>query len=130
MFDAKKIGQAHQWNQQRAKDAMAKGISPVVIDNTNTTLKEMYSYVSLGKKFNYEIKFLEPDWHSELKTPDGKWNYDFIKSLQDKRKQDQPTKNIPDDVVKRMIERYDYRKPEETDTELSDRVLKLFNKSI
>ena len=34
-FDAARIGEAHQWNQERAFKAIAQGRSPIVIDNTN-----------------------------------------------------------------------------------------------
>ena len=34
-FDESRIGEAHQWNQQRAEKAMQQGISPIIVDNTN-----------------------------------------------------------------------------------------------
>lgn len=47
-YNVKKIQQAHAWNQDRAKKAMAKGVSPVVIDNTNLSAWEPKAYVEYG----------------------------------------------------------------------------------
>ena len=123
-FNPKLLGTAHRWNFDRAKQAMDKSISPVVIDNTNTTLKEMFAYVKAAKDHGYEIKFAEPNWHPELKNQEGKWNFDFISKMQDERNKKNSTKIIPKDVVRRMIDRYEYRNPEETDEELAERVLR------
>ncbi|XP_067844583.1 NEDD4-binding protein 2 [Heptranchias perlo] len=60
-FDPSLIGEAHEWNQKRAKDAMEKGYSPVIIDNTNTQAWEMKPYIAMAFKHNYKVVFREPD---------------------------------------------------------------------
>ncbi|XP_060680660.1 NEDD4-binding protein 2 isoform X1 [Hemiscyllium ocellatum] len=60
-FDPGLIGKAHEWNQKRAKEAMEKGYSPVIIDNTNTQAWEMKSYITMAVKHNYNVVFREPD---------------------------------------------------------------------
>jgi len=62
-FDVSKLGQYHELNQKRgrysllklfqfdflyciAKDAMRHGVTPVIIDNTNTRCHEMRPYVA------------------------------------------------------------------------------------
>ncbi|XP_078355373.1 NEDD4-binding protein 2-like 1 [Oculina patagonica] len=60
-FDVSLLGEAHGWNQQRAKSALEKLQSPVIIDNTNTQAWEMKPYVSMALKYGYQIKFVEPD---------------------------------------------------------------------
>ncbi|KAF8795477.1 NEDD4-binding protein 2-like 1 like protein [Argiope bruennichi] len=60
-FDPSVLDEAHYWNQNRAREALLNGITPVVIDNTNTEVWEMLPYVKMGKKFNYEIVILEPN---------------------------------------------------------------------
>lgn len=37
----------------------------------------MRNYVENGVKNGYEVSFMEPNWHPELKTQDNKWNVDF-----------------------------------------------------
>ncbi|XP_032190018.1 NEDD4-binding protein 2 isoform X1 [Mustela erminea] len=60
-FDVKYLGEAHEWNQNRAKEAFEKKVSPVIIDNTNLQAWEMKPYVSLSQKHKYKVLFREPD---------------------------------------------------------------------
>lgn len=60
-FDAIALGEAHEWNQKRAKKALEKQISPVIIDNTNTQCWEMKPYALMGTRLGYHIKIMEPD---------------------------------------------------------------------
>ncbi|XP_051020705.1 NEDD4-binding protein 2 [Acomys russatus] len=60
-FDVKYLGEAHEWNQNRAKEAFEKKISPVIIDNTNLQAWEMKPYVALSQKHKYKVLFREPD---------------------------------------------------------------------
>lgn len=60
-FDVKYLGEAHDWNQNRAKEAFEKKVSPIIIDNTNLQAWEMKPYVSLSQKHKYKVLFREPD---------------------------------------------------------------------
>ncbi|XP_052055471.1 NEDD4-binding protein 2 isoform X1 [Apodemus sylvaticus] len=60
-FDVKYLGEAHEWNQNRAKEAFEKKVSPVIIDNTNLQAWEMKPYVALSQKHKYKVLFREPD---------------------------------------------------------------------
>ncbi len=60
-FDETKIAEAHQWNQERVRQAAEQGISPVVVDNTNVEAWEMKPYVQLAQQYGYEVQFGEPD---------------------------------------------------------------------
>ncbi|XP_055981555.1 NEDD4-binding protein 2 [Sorex fumeus] len=60
-FDVKYLGEAHEWNQNRAKEAFEKKVSPIIIDNTNLQAWEMKPYVALSQKFKYKVLFREPD---------------------------------------------------------------------
>ncbi|KAI1893591.1 hypothetical protein AGOR_G00125300 [Albula goreensis] len=55
------IGDAHEWNQNRAREAMDDGCSPVIIDNTNLQAWEMKPYVEMALERGYSINFQEPD---------------------------------------------------------------------
>ena len=63
-YNPEEIGNAHQWNIMRASDAMMRGVSPVVIDNTNVNAWEAKPYVELGKKhgYNIDIRQAETPW--------------------------------------------------------------------
>lgn len=60
-FDARKLGEYHKANQERAIEAMRKGISPIVIDNTHTQAWEAKPYVQAGLKYGYDVEFAQPD---------------------------------------------------------------------
>uniref|UniRef100_A0A2K5CA32 Smr domain-containing protein n=1 Tax=Aotus nancymaae TaxID=37293 RepID=A0A2K5CA32_AOTNA len=60
-FDVKYLGEAHEWNQNRAKAAFEKKVSPIIIDNTNLQAWEMKPYVALSQKHKYKVVFQEPD---------------------------------------------------------------------
>ncbi|KAM9678987.1 NEDD4-binding protein 2 isoform 2-T3 [Trichechus inunguis] len=60
-FDVKYLGEAHEWNQHRAKEAFEKKVSPIIIDNRNLQAWEMRPYVALSQKHKYKVLFREPD---------------------------------------------------------------------
>uniref|UniRef100_A0A6I8Q7F6 NEDD4-binding protein 2-like 1 n=1 Tax=Xenopus tropicalis TaxID=8364 RepID=A0A6I8Q7F6_XENTR len=44
LFDHEMLPEAHKWNQKRARKAMSKGKTPIIIDNTNIQAWEMKPY--------------------------------------------------------------------------------------
>ena len=99
-FDPKKLSIAHKWNQDRTEEAMQQGISPVVVDNTNTMLWEIRRSVELAQQYGYEVKFAKPNWHPDLYDEEGKWNFDFLKGRN--------THGVPDQVLQRTIDNFEY----------------------
>ncbi|KAB0796427.1 hypothetical protein PPYR_10488 [Photinus pyralis] len=59
-YDVYKLQNAHESNQQRAYKQMSTGVSPVIIDNTNTQMWEMKSYAMIAANFGYIVEILEP----------------------------------------------------------------------
>ncbi|CAH1176426.1 unnamed protein product [Phaedon cochleariae] len=62
-YDVKQLDNAHKWNQSRVFQAVSRGFSPVIIDNTNTQIWEMKPYVIMASDFGYQVDILEPDTH-------------------------------------------------------------------
>ncbi|XP_036392971.1 NEDD4-binding protein 2-like 2 [Megalops cyprinoides] len=60
-YDPSLLGHAHDWNQNRAREAMDDGRSPVIIDNTNIQAWEMKPYVKMALQRGYNVEFCEPD---------------------------------------------------------------------
>uniref|UniRef100_A0A3B4H4F0 NEDD4 binding protein 2 n=1 Tax=Pundamilia nyererei TaxID=303518 RepID=A0A3B4H4F0_9CICH len=60
-FDPTVLGEAHEWNHKRAKEAFEKGNNPIIIDNTNMQGWEMKPYVAQALKHDYKVLFKEPD---------------------------------------------------------------------
>ena len=55
-FDATKLYAAHRQCQHKAATAMRQGIDLVIIDNTNTTDKEMRPYIDIAKENGYAVR--------------------------------------------------------------------------
>ncbi|XP_071957099.1 NEDD4-binding protein 2-like 1 [Antedon mediterranea] len=55
------LTKAHEWNQKRVYEALEKGITPVIVDNTNIQKHEMRPYIDMAKKMNYHVVIREPD---------------------------------------------------------------------
>jgi len=104
-FDASRLGENHELNRQRTEEAMKNGQSVVIVDNTNTKFWEMRPYVLLAQKYGYTVDFKEPDWNSELRTPEGKWNVDFLEKMQS---QPDREKTLPRDILERTVQQYEY----------------------
>ena len=47
-----KLFGAHKWNQNRVRAAMQKGITPVVVDNTNLKAKDARAYVEFAEQYH------------------------------------------------------------------------------
>lgn len=98
-FDAKQIGQNHQKNKERTEQAMMRGVSPIIIDNTNTQAWEMKPYVIMAKKYEYKVEIRQP---GDKDFPEV--DFEEIMRRQEQRKDE--NKFLLPEIVKRMIERF------------------------
>ena len=89
-FDRSKIGEAHEWNQNRVREALSNGISPVVVDNTNTQFWEMKPYVGMAQQYGYQIKIVSV----EVKNT--------AQELAQRNKH-----GVPADAIQKMLDKYD-----------------------
>lgn len=92
IFDPRKIGDAHNWNQERTQKALLAGISPIFIDNTNTQKWEAKPYVQMALKQNYKVEILEPE---------TAWKKD-PEELSKKNKH-----GVPKEAIIRMLQRWE-----------------------
>jgi predicted kinase len=97
-FDPKMLPRYHAMNQARAEAAMARGVSPVIIDNTNTQAWEMKPYVEAAMKHGYEVEMLEPG------SP-GFPEVDFDEIMRRQRSRT-GGKSMPEEVAHRMMSRF------------------------
>ncbi|XP_076831895.1 uncharacterized protein n4bp2l2 isoform X2 [Brachyhypopomus gauderio] len=91
-FDPSVLGDAHEWNQQRAREAMLAGRSPVVIDNTNIHAWEMKPYVTMALEIGYRVEFVEPD---------TSWKCDSAQ-LEKRNKH-----GVPRETIAKMLDRFE-----------------------
>ncbi|NXB91582.1 N4BP2 protein, partial [Vidua chalybeata] len=92
LYDPDCLGEAHDWNRKRAKEAFEMRISPIIIDNTNIQAWEMKPYVTLAQQFKYKVMFREPDTWWKFKP----------KELERRN-----IHGVSKDKIKRMLERYE-----------------------
>ncbi|XP_037655755.1 NEDD4-binding protein 2-like 2 isoform X2 [Choloepus didactylus] len=93
-YNVTQLGDAHDWNQNRAKQAIDQGRSPVIIDNTNTQAWEMKPYVEMAIGKGYKVEFHEPEtW----------WKFD-PEELEKRNKH-----GVSRQKIAQMLERYEYQ---------------------
>lgn len=59
-WDGGRLHKAHINNHINFKLAVDQGVTPIIIDNTNVTLRDCKSYAEYAQKAEYEIKIQEP----------------------------------------------------------------------
>lgn len=92
-FNVSRLHEAHRWNEERVFNATAKGVSPVIVDNTNTRVVEMKPYVVLGVRNGYLIEVLEPNTLVGL-------NVDELVRRNNH--------GVPENIIRTMIESYEH----------------------
>ena len=95
---------------------MVAGTNVVIIDNTNTTAKEMYPYLEMAFDCDYEVEFVEPRsawWLSALATLKGKRTEDRLRPHA-KVFAARNTHDCPEATIMKMLARY------QTDVTLDD----------
>lgn len=111
MFVPQLLGSAHKACFDGLESAMISGITPLAVDNTNTTLKEINPYIQLAKKRGYSIEIVEsdrPEWKKlssliDKGIRDGKEIEALIDFFYEDNKK---THNVPRFTFKKMIDRW------------------------
>jgi hypothetical protein len=101
VYDSAKIVQAHQWNERRAEEAMRRGISPIVIDNTMVKAWEGKQYVELALRYGYQIKISEPDSPQWKKFQPGMPEVELGLLAQELGRKN--VHGVPPEVITRML---------------------------
>ncbi|KAM5180406.1 NEDD4-binding protein 2-like 1 [Mantella aurantiaca] len=63
IYNPELLKDAHRWNQKRARKAMTREKTPIIIDNTNILAWHMRPYAVMALENAYRVIFLEPDTH-------------------------------------------------------------------
>ncbi|KAJ2951018.1 hypothetical protein O0L34_g5392 [Tuta absoluta] len=86
-----RLSEAHDWNQNRVRQALRRGLSPVIVDNTNIEIWEMEPYVREGVRNGYIIEVVEPN------TPWARKAHQLLKKT---------AHNVPMSTIKRKLDSY------------------------
>ncbi|XP_069828188.1 NEDD4-binding protein 2-like 1 [Dendropsophus ebraccatus] len=84
---------AHKWNQKRARKAMGRGRTPIIIDNTNIVAWHMKPYAVMALENGYGVIFLEPNTH---------WKFD-VRELARRN-----SHGVPREKIQRMKDAYEH----------------------
>eukprot|EP00731_Ephydatia_muelleri_P039144 Em1145g1a len=93
IFDPSKLEHCHEQNRLRVQNALEMGYSPVIVDNTNTTVKEMKPYFKLAKQYGYLV---------QLKEPETGWKFD-VEELARRN-----IHGVSSDTLQKMLQRYEH----------------------
>ncbi|GJQ69483.1 hypothetical protein Trydic_g6589 [Trypoxylus dichotomus] len=66
IYNPSQLEEAHSWNQRRCFSKMKKGVSPIIIDNTNLHTFEMKIYCVMAVTFGYIVDIVEAHTPGEL----------------------------------------------------------------
>lgn len=92
VFDKDNICRYHRHNLVNSINSMTRGISPIIIDNTNIIAEYCTEYVKYGKIFGYDIEVVEVD------TP---WAFDIEELMK------RNTHDLPRETIEDMLRRYE-----------------------
>lgn len=57
-FTIEDLGRAHDWCLSSFASDLARSISPIIVDNTNTKLWELAPYALLARAMSYEVEII------------------------------------------------------------------------
>ena len=107
-----KLGAAHRQCREQVRRAMQRRNKLVIVDNTNTVLREMLTYFSMAIEYGYRVRIEEPTspW----------WVTDIAPYLEDKSahrkhlegmckllaKKSEASHKVPVEAIQKMLNRY------------------------
>lgn len=87
MWTQEKAGDAHKWCQSECERYMKWELSPAIVANTSTTVKEMKPYYDLAEKYGYKVfSIIVENRHGGVNEH-----------------------NVPEETLKRMVDRFDIK---------------------
>lgn len=86
-WNAKDIGRAHEWCQEKCRTAMRNNEHRIFVANTTTTQKEMKPYYDMSNEFGYNV----------------------ISIIVENRHGGKNVHNVPADVLDKMKQRFDIK---------------------
>lgn len=91
LFSPDYMGLAHSLNTAKCKEVCRRGLN-VIIDNTNTTTKEVQPYYDIAMEYGYDF---------EMVIPSTDWAFDVEECFK------RNTHNVPFETIQRMRNRFE-----------------------
>lgn len=92
VYDQTKLSEAHEFTQTNVVRKLRTSWSPIIIDNTNIKLWNMFPFIRLGVQYRYKIIIMEPvtPWATTPKTLTQKNQH-----------------NVPKERIRTMMDNYE-----------------------
>lgn len=103
-YSMEKLPEAHAWNQQRVEDALQRGVSPVIVDNTNIMPYEAKPYVQMAQKHGYRVSIEEPQTDHWRRVQTERSPGEIERLAQELAKRN--LHGAPPEIVSQMISQY------------------------
>lgn len=87
-----RLREYHITNQIKVRDDCDYGVNIIIVDNTNTTWKEMAPYIQYAKDYSYEVYVQEPNTD---------WAFDVDKCAANN------THGVPKESIQKMLDRWE-----------------------
>lgn len=64
-----KLFAAHNWCKSKVREALQRGVSPIVLDNTNIKRRDFMPYIDMAKQYRYlyEVRESDSPWWLQIK---------------------------------------------------------------
>ncbi|CAE7266326.1 N4BP2L2 [Symbiodinium natans] len=99
-YDKSKLGRNHAKNQERVKILTSLRMTPIIVDNTNMSRKEMAPYLRTAEEAGYRTRIVDP---SELHA---NWR-DLALLVERNRGREGMGKAVSEAVLRKMLSRYE-----------------------
>jgi predicted kinase len=100
-FDIKKLGAAHKNCKEKCKAAMSTGTKHIVIDNTNSTAREMSPYLKMAEEYGYKVEVIRCVCNLDVAIKrNTKGTPEFVIRRMSARFQDYPGEKLVDTMPK------------------------------
>jgi len=107
------LGTAHNYCREKSKSLMERQLPLVIIDNTNTMIKEMLPYVEMAVFYGYEVQIEEPvsDWWKNKILPfignKNRFRSELDLACEDLFERSKSVHKVPLETIKKMMQKYE-----------------------
>lgn len=107
-WNPRSLGVAHRYCFEEFQKAVDLGITPVIVDNTNTTRSQFERYFKYAEDNEYRVRIEEPEspWWKEAREDLGNTKIKYSKKLQQLKKDllKHGAHNVPADTIENLID--------------------------
>ena len=104
-----RLGAAHRYCMDQFQAAVDLGITPVIVDNTNTTTSQFKPYFKYAEDHDYRVQIEEPDspWWKDARDDLGNTKIKYSKKLQKLKEEllEHGQHGVPADAIEKLIDK-------------------------